>query len=205
MEPPLPRRLGLDDLDDAVEIMTQAFFDDPLWTYLIQDKRRRRKLLPEFFRRFLRRGIESEEVYGAGRPLQGVAVWVMAHHGGEWISRPSEEVYLELLLDPMFTSSSSARSLFSTLDKLQMRYAPGPHMYLSSIGVAAEARGRGVASLLIRPFLAMADVRSLPIYTETVKASNIPLYEHFHFVVVQSVGISGSGLTIWSLLRCPRT
>lgn len=94
--------------------------------------------------------------------------------------------------------------MISTLDKLQMRYAPGPHMYLSSIGIATEARGRGVASRQIRPFLALADGCSLPIYTKTVEASNVPIYEHFHFRIMQPVSAPGSELTIWSLLRCPR-
>ena len=165
----------MDDLVDAVDIMTQAFFDDPLWRHLLHDERKRRRMLPEFFRKFLQRGIECGEVYGAGRPLQGVAIWVMDRHGGDWISRPSEAAYMDLLLDPSLTSSSNARTIFSTLDALQLRHAPGPHMYLSSIGVAAEARGSGVASRLIKPFLALADGCSMPIYTETVEASNIPL------------------------------
>lgn len=194
----------MDDLVDAVDIMTQAFFDDPLWRHLLHDERKRRRMLPEFFRKFLQRGIECGEVYGAGRPLQGVAIWVMDRHGGDWISRPSEAAYMDLLLDPSLTSSSNARTIFSTLDALQLRHAPGPHMYLSSIGVAAEARGSGVASRLIKPFLALADGCSMPIYTETVEASNIPLYEHFHFKIVQTISVPGATLTIWSLLRCPR-
>jgi len=191
------------DLDAAVEVMTQAFYDYPLWTHLVPDEQRRSRLLPAFFRTFLRLAIESGEAYGIGKPPQGVAVWVVARQGDDWTSRPSELAYLELLRDPLFTSPSSALSLFSTLDELQIRHAPGPHLYLSSMAVAAEARGRGVASLLVRPFLALADESSLPAYTETVNPSNVGLYEHFGFTVLQTVEVPDP-LTIWSLLRRPR-
>ncbi len=195
----------MSDLDAAVEVMVQAFFDDPLWTYLIPGEHRRKRLLPGFFRAFLRRGIEREEVYGVEEPPQGVAVWVIAHQGDDWTSRPSELAYLELLLDPQFTSPSRAISLFSMLDELQMRHAPGPHLYLSTIGVAAEARGRGLASRLIKPFLALADERSLPIYTETLELPNIGFYGHFDFSIMQMVEVPRGPLRIWSLLRCPRS
>ncbi len=195
----------MDDLDAASEIMVQAFVDDPMWAYLVPDEDRRRELLRRFYRSFIRRVIESGEAYGIGRPLQGVAVWVAALQGDDWAARPSELAYLRMLSDPLLASSSNAIALFSALDRLQRRHAPGPHYYLSSIGVAAEARGQGFASRLIRYLLAKADALSLPVYTETVKASNVDIYKHYGFAIVQRLDVQNGPLTIWALLRSPRS
>lgn len=197
--------MGMDDLDAASEIMVQAFIDGPMWTYLVPDGDRRRELLHRFYHMFIRRVIESGEAYGVGRPLQGVAVWVAAFQGDDWAARPSEMAYLKMLSDPLLSSRSDAVALFSTLDRLQRHHAPGPHFYLSSIGVVPEVRGRGIASRLIRYLLAMADARSLPVYTETVKASNVDIYKHYGFTIVQRLDVQNSPLTIWALVRGPRS
>ena len=63
------------------------------------------------------------------------------------------------------------------------------------------ARGQGLSSRLIRPFLAMADAQKTIVYTDTFTRSNVALYEHFGFQCVAESAIAGTGLTVWALRR----
>ena len=84
---------------------------------------------------------------------------------------------------------------------MHKKYADEPHFYLDYIGVLASARGKGLSSKLIRPFLEMADSQKVIAYTETVTPSNVPLYEHFGFQCMEESPVVGTGITIYALRR----
>ena len=84
---------------------------------------------------------------------------------------------------------------------MHRKYAAGPHFYLDNIGVLPSARGSGLSSKLVRPFLEMADSQKTVAYTDTVIRSNVGLYEHFGFQCVEESSIPGAGLTVWALRR----
>ena len=52
-----------------------------------------------------------------------------------------------------------------------------------------SARGQGLSSRLIRPFLEMAD---------TLTRSNVGLYKHFGFQCVEESPVPGTELTVWT-------
>jgi len=64
---------------------------------------------------------------------------------------------------------------------MRARRPKTPHHYLFAIGVLPEARGRGIASTLIRHTLAIADRDGVPAYLENTNPRNTPLYERFGF------------------------
>lgn len=84
---------------------------------------------------------------------------------------------------------------------MHKKYAHEPHFYLDNIGVLPSARGQGLSSKLIRPFLERADSQKTIAYTDTVTRSNVALYEHFGFQCVEESAVSGTGLTVWALRR----
>jgi GNAT superfamily N-acetyltransferase len=97
-----------------------------------------------------------------------------------------------------------ARRILREIDTLHTKYAPEPHFYLDNLGVLSSARGKGVASRLIRPFLEMADRQNVIAYTDTVTRQNVPLYEHFGFQCVEQSPVSGTGITVFALCRRPQ-
>jgi GNAT superfamily N-acetyltransferase len=94
-----------------------------------------------------------------------------------------------------------ARAVLDRIDTLHEKHADGPHFYLDNLGVLPSARGKGVSSKLIRPFLEMADTQRTIVYTDTVTLSNVALYEHFGFQCVEQSPVSGTGLTVFGLRR----
>ncbi|MBL8163866.1 MAG: GNAT family N-acetyltransferase [Anaerolineae bacterium] len=195
------RPLTLADLEAATEVQSAAFQDDPLWVYLYPDVERRKRLLRKTFVRALRLGILSEQAYGIGEPLEGLALW-SAPNDSTPIAAVLRSGLWQMLFVPAFMASlPRAIPIFSRFESMQKRYAPEPHYYLQTISVAPRAQGKGLASRLIRPFLMKADAERVSVYTETMTPSNVGLYEHYGFRTVEQYDVPGQDLHVWGFYR----
>jgi len=199
------RLLTLADVDAAANVIAQAFEDDPLCTFMLPFRRTRVKTLSKFFRVYGEVSIKNGRGYGYGEPLQGVAFWKFPEQGSLSISIKSLAKLMPLLFTMYPLGYFRARAIMNQTDALHEKYADEPHFYLDNIGVLRSARGQGVASSLIRPFLAMADAQKVIAYTDTVTQSNVALYEHFGFHCVAEAPVAGTGITVWALRRPVQT
>jgi ribosomal protein S18 acetylase RimI-like enzyme len=208
---PLPPRLTLADLPRAVEVQAEAFFTDPLWTYLIPDEARRRRLLRQVFAPAFRFGILNAQAYGAhdaAGALAGVALW----------SLPGERTRIGAAVRAGFAGLAlnfgfvrllpRALPAFARFEAFHKPYAGTPHAYLQTIAVHPSAQGQGVASRLIRPFLALAEANGWGAYTETMTPENVSLYEHYGMHVIASSGLpargaAGGALRVWGFWKPP--
>lgn len=74
---------------------------------------------------------------------------------------------------------------------------------LDSVAVEAFARGRGIASSLIRHGLARAGAAGLPLTLETGTPANVPIYEHLGFRVVAEGEPPDGGPRAWFMRKDP--
>jgi acetyltransferase (GNAT) family protein len=204
------RLLSLADVEPAAQVIAQAFFDDPLITTMLPRKSSRMKTLLRLFRFYGEINIKSGRGYGAGEPLQGVAFWQMPGQGDLSVSVKSLGKLLGKLLPLLFTPyliayyrASRPTGVLPQVDALHKKYAPGPHYYLDNLGVLPAAQGRGYASKLLRPILARAAEEHVVVYTDTFTRSNVSLYEHFGFELVEERPIAGMSLTLFALRKIP--
>ncbi len=77
--------------------------------------------------------------------------------------------------------------------------------YLSIVGVAPEAQGRGVGGRLIRATLAEADQVGAPSFLETFSQRNVTLYERLGYSVVASYEEPVTQSQYWLMQRAPNT
>jgi ribosomal protein S18 acetylase RimI-like enzyme len=197
-----PRRLTLADLDRAVQVQAQAFFTDPLWQYLFRDNHERSKVLAKFARILFSVGIRNQQAYGTSTPLEGIALWKLPDQKTQVAALLGTLTMLPSLLFSSFAVRGvSAFGIFSRFDEMQKKYASEPHYYLSTISVAPEAQGKGLASKLIKPFLHQADLEKVGIYTETMTPANVNLYEHYGFRCMEQYRVPRTDLSIWSFYR----
>ena len=195
------RPLTLADVEPAARVLAQVFVDDPLCAYMLPLRRTRPGTLATFFRLMGELSIKNQRAFGAGDPLQGVAYWQSPDQTSLSISLKSLGKLLPLLFSFYPLGYLRARAVISRIDRLHAQYAPEPHFYLDNLGVLPEARGRGLSSVLIRPFLEEADRRQVMAYTDTVTRANVGLYQHFGFEVAEESPVAGTGLTVWALRR----
>ena len=195
------RLLTLSDIEQAAQVISRAFMDDPLISFMLPFRYTRVKTLYKFFRAYGEINIRNNRGYGFGEPLQGIAYWKSPNQDNMSISVKSLTLFLPLLLTFYPIGYFRAKAILQQIDVLHKRYADEPHYYLDNIGVLPEAQGKGISSKLIRPILEMADSQKVITYTDTVTRSNVALYEHFGFQCVERSSVGNTGITVWALRR----
>lgn len=196
-EKPSVRRLTPADAKRAGMVLSRAFLDDPLNVVLYPNATKRAARTPPLYQFFTRLGIGAGLAHGAGEPLASVSVWNAPGASGMGLGALLRARPWRLVLSPFILSAARVWPVFSQFDRMQRQYAPEPHFYLQTIGTLPEAQGKGYGSALLRAMLAEADAARLPIYTETMTPSNVPLYEHFGFVVREEYRVPKTSLRIW--------
>ena len=195
------RQLTLSDVEQAAQVISQAFVDDPLISFTLPLKATRIKTLVKFFRVYGEVSIKNKRGYGVGDPLQGVAYWKFPEQDSMSISVKSLGKFLPLLFTFYPIGLFRAKAVLNQIDAMHKKYADEPHFYLDNIGVLESARGKGLSSRLIRPFMEMADSQKVIMYTDTATCANVTLYEHFGFKCMEECHIQKTGITVWALRR----
>jgi GNAT superfamily N-acetyltransferase len=195
------RQLTLSDVDEAAWVIAQSFVDDPLTCFMLPFKRTRVRTLFKFFRVYSEISVKNGRGFGVGEPLQGVAFWKFPNQDSLSISLKSLGKFLPILFTMYPIGYFRAKAIIDRIDALHAQYASEPHFYLDNLGVLPSARGKGLSSKLIRPFLQMADEQKVVAYTDTVTQTNVPFYEHFGFQCVEESPVNGTGITVYALRR----
>jgi ribosomal protein S18 acetylase RimI-like enzyme len=198
------RPLTLTDVQPAAHVLSQAFANDPLCTYILPQVKTRVKTLYKFFLVYGELNIKNNRGYGVGDPLQGVAYWKSPSQENLSISVKSLGRIVPLFFTLYFAGYFRGKPVTAQIDALHKKYADEPHFYLDNLGVLPTAQGQGFSSKLIRPILNMADAKKVIAYTDTVTRSNVTLYEHFGFQCVEECTVPNTGVTIWALRRAPQ-
>ena len=163
-----------------------AFFDDPIFGWLIGQGANRQARLEQYFALQLVHSLADGCVWTADG-LQGAALCMPP---GQW------------RLPPKLIAAHSARfaSIFrgrlpravGLLAAAERRHLRGAHYYFANIGVAPEAQGQGLGSRLMRPTLDRCDEEGLPAYLEASSERNAVLYERLDFQCTEVLRFAGS-------------
>mmetsp|Transcript_13848 Transcript_13848/g.20432 ORF Transcript_13848/g.20432 Transcript_13848/m.20432 type:complete len:261 (+) Transcript_13848:81-863(+) len=84
------------------------------------------------------------------------------------------------------------------------------YIYIQSLGVTSEHRGKGFGGKMLRTILGVADKMGVCLYLETESESNEALYHHFGFETLETIVLQGKNdstnakLTMWLMLRRPK-
>src|SRR5262245_1975177 len=69
------RALDAGDIDEAAAMMARAFFDYPMWQWVLPDEEHRRRALPVSARASIIWGQILGHAYVVGEPALGLAIW----------------------------------------------------------------------------------------------------------------------------------
>jgi ribosomal protein S18 acetylase RimI-like enzyme len=199
-------RLNEEQLGRTTEVLTRAFEDYPLMTYAIPDKRKRINAVGRLYGGILRYCLHYGEAYVTAA-LQGAAGWLPPE-------RPFPSFWCMAWSGMITVPFSFGWEGFQRLhaadqvaQQLHWKHGleAGKHWYLWAIGVDPPDQGMGVARRILQPVLARADQTRCPCYLETHKEANLPIYQRLGFEVVSQVPVPGHPITVWAMLRSPRT
>ena len=76
--------------------------------------------------------------------------------------------------------------------------------YLYNLSVSRKAQGKGIASKLLRPMLEFCDKENMVCYLETNKETNVSLYRHYDFSLVEQKPVPKSSVMHYAMTRKPK-
>jgi len=191
-----PRRVSEEEYEKAVEILTEAFFEDPMIKYVFKD--RERKEIRRLYGVMTKAYAPSSDIYFDSEEPNGMIQWID--------SEKEPGVMAWLRSGAMRMIGSPVSSLFRLMKtgmeifKTQKECMKGHNLHLILLAVLPRKQGMGIGKKLMNLFIQEADSRGLPCYLETQNPSNLRFYESFGFSVVKEIEISPE-LRLWSMVR----
>jgi ribosomal protein S18 acetylase RimI-like enzyme len=180
-------RATVADIDTLAEVLADAFYDDPIWCWLIPSDATRREALRSLF------AVQLD--------IQGMAVgsvWTTSDLAGAVIATPPGKWRLPAV--PMLRNSGAYIRAFGTrfprnlvyLLRMERLHLQGPHHYIPTVGVAPPFQGKGLGSALMGPTLELCDTQQLPAYIEASSERSAALYERLGFVLTSEMRVFDS-------------
>jgi GNAT superfamily N-acetyltransferase len=185
-------------IEGMAEALAHAFFDDPVFSWVLRHDPRRMRVLRSGFALFLRRiWLEHEHTYTTAGAA-GAAVW---EPPGMWKLGVAKQLGLLPAMLGVFRRHSPR--VLRSLAILEGGHPSQPqfaeHYYLAFLGVHPEWQGRGLgASVLER-----CDGERKPAFLEASSPRNRALYERQGFDVIEEFSLGRDAPPQWRMWRKP--
>ncbi|MER8231290.1 GNAT family N-acetyltransferase [Streptomyces sp. NPDC094049] len=191
-----PTTATVEDAPAISRALARAFHDDPMMRWFFPDAATREDGLTRYFSTLFTRQYGLHGV--CERTDAAAAFWVSPE--GREKAVPDAGTVRELA----GVLGDRAGPFREAVEAAAAHTPPEPHWYLAVVGADPGARGQGHGSALLRSGLAKADAAGLPVHLESSKPENLPVYEHFGFVVLGEASLPGGGPALWAMRRPPR-
>ncbi len=190
------------DIPEAAGVLADAFFDDPIQTWLLPDAERRTARLQRVFSHQLRHhlaelGATALATIPDSDRIASVAGWTPP---SRW--RPGLGAMSRIVLAYASTIGPRALGGLRLLRRIDHAHPKEPHWYLAVLGTAPAHQGRGHASAALQQVLERCDSEGVPAYLESSKEANVPFYERHGFRVTESIEVAGVP-PVWLMWRDP--
>lgn len=184
-----------DEVATLARVLTRAFAQDPLMTWLFRGHVAH---LERFLRIFLMLALRQGAVYTTAAQ-EGAAIWFAP---SRWkADKVTQLRFLLLMLRTLGPRNMGGR--LRALDAVDRLHPSAPHYYLMALGSLPEVQGRGIGSALMAPILARADAEGMPAYLESSAPANVPFYEHRGFRLLREFQPPYGAPPVWLMWREP--
>lgn len=194
---PATRLAQASDRATVAAMLTRAFADDPLVTWVFDRAGRseaaRRRFFGWYFDQFV-----AQDTCWVESSVRGAALWALP---GQWAASPLRQAQLALAMAPAVRRPVR---VLRGIGQVELAHPKEPHLYLAVLGADPAAQGQGVGSALLRTGLELADEERWPAYLETATERNVALYGRFGFEVTRRIDMPGGGPPVWLMWRAPR-
>jgi GNAT superfamily N-acetyltransferase len=192
-------RLEDGQVDAASAMLARAFQDDPAWTWVLPDARRRASLLPWLFR--MNFDVTEAEVWTTPGEITGCARWLSPGRPEVHVGR----MLRALVATPLRVREATSRFLAygRAVESMRAASVPEPHWYLAGIGVEPTRRREGIGTALMQPGLQASDRDEVPSALLTNNEENLAFYEHHGFEVIRQGRTPDDGPRAWMMRRRP--
>ncbi|NPD90246.1 MAG: GNAT family N-acetyltransferase [Asgard group archaeon] len=196
-------KLEKDRINEAAEVFSRAFVDDPLVKWFFPEDSSRIEMSFSYFRFRIMYGVLYGEVYATSQDLEGIAVWIPPKNVKITNFKMLRSGGFRLMKDLGFELIGKLMSIGNFVSNIHQRLLNVPHWHLSPMGVAPEYQSQGFGSKLMRSMLKRLDEEKLPCFLETQNKNNAEIYRHYGYKIIDFTTIPNTDLQHWSMLRNP--
>jgi ribosomal protein S18 acetylase RimI-like enzyme len=188
------------DLPELTATLANAFFDDPLTSWIFPDPAVRPQQLRSWMRLTTEMGLTRGHLYTAGGN-RSAAIW----------SPPDVTLFDELWgarLAQLLTQELGDRAgevLKGLAGALASQPDDEPHFYLFTLGTHSEQQGSGFGARVVEPVLAICDEQGLPAHLESSNERNLSFYRRHGFEVLSELAVVEGGPILRPMRREPQS
>lgn len=166
----------------ASNLLARAFAEDPIITWFLYGRLRRRIAFPAFFRAVLEEMLPSGHLYAAhgDGKLIGVAAWLPPDAQEPDARARRSAARQRTLVRMLFPRASNG--LFAGFAAMEQFHPADPHWYLAFVGVEPTIQSHGIGRSLLAPVLMIADQTATLCYLETPFPRTHKFYEQLGFM-----------------------
>jgi GNAT superfamily N-acetyltransferase len=194
------RKASADDVSRLAQALARAFYDDPVFQWLVPDDSERIRRSELGFAFYLRKVYLPHDECYATEDGAGAALWL-----------PPEKWHLgplaQLRLAPGMIAAMGPRlpQLLRAISTIESNHPQKPpHYYLPFVGVEPELQGKGLGTALLKPILDRCDREGTPAYLEATTPHNRACYLRQGFEVTEEFRFPKGGPPSWRMWREPR-
>lgn len=189
--------LNQDQHQKCINILSEAFFEDPIFVWMFPNDSTRLNKLEVFFQSYLRDICKNNSRYLLEATESSLSVVFESENITPNLFSLSRAL---LTMGPLF----SINRLFSALKglvHLEKLHPNKKHLYLSSLSVMKQSQGKGLGSAQLQKLIELSEKESRPIYLETTNPTNVPYYQNFGFEVQKEYPFAPGAPTVWTMIR----
>lgn len=190
---------GPDQRGAVAAALADAFFDDPVMAWILQDASSRTRRLAGLFSTLLRGHYLPLGTVWTTPEVQGAALWAPPEKAIIPASR-----LLRNGLSMLRALGGRAYVALRALTEVERAHPSEPHWYLGVLGTRTALQGKGIGSALLQPVLERCDAEAVPAYLESSKRANIAFYRSHGFEVTGEIALPLGGPLVWPMWRQPR-
>ncbi len=201
---PNVRPATVDDAELVARIAAEAFYDDPVMSWVLQDDTTRLGQLIVVFRGLAGDVLPDRGVIDVAESA-AVACWrdPTFEHGRGAASRLEDAAAEAPPERPSpFSDDETARFLIIEA-AMRAAHPHDPHWYLNVVATLPSHQSRGLGAAVLQPVLERADAEGVPCYLESTNPRNRTLYYREGFEDMGEIHLDG-GPTMLQMWRHPR-
>lgn len=186
------------DRDVVAATLADAFFDDPVSSWIFDDVASRPAQLLHWWRWRLDH-LPRHGLVLTTPDDRSAAQWF----GPDPVDDDDAMAGFPAMLAELIGEDDARRKLGGLSVIAQAHPHHERHWYLATLGTRRAHQGHGSARRVVDPVLALADAEGLGVYLESSNERNVPFYERSGFVVIGSIRIP-DGPALTPMWRAPR-
>jgi len=201
------QRITEDQMAPVARLLAECFIDEPVTAYQINGISNGQDFLVNLFNMQLEIYSATKDVFVLDKRNSGVIIGSEKKN-----SKRFKQIVTSIRASSKLRRMSGkadyktyTRNLTTVLKEVdlnwQKKYVDSNYYHLSIMAVASEHRGKGYASKLIAPIIALSKDKQIPLTLETANTDQIGLYEHWGFELVKTITGDKTGIHQYCFIR----